>query len=106
MIHPQNGSVEDIVAYNGVRIEGSVKRSILFPGVYIAPGAEVEDSVLFFDTQIGTGVKICKTITDIGVTVGKNCVVGDSQGDITVIGMHAQIHQETVIKAGSSINPA
>lgn len=95
----------DFMAYNGVRIEGSVKRSILFPGVYVAPEAEVEDSILFFDTQIGTGAKVKRTITDIGVTVGKDCYIGETNKDIAVIGMQSQIPRGITIKSGCSVYP-
>jgi glucose-1-phosphate adenylyltransferase len=105
MISPYGGVVEDVVAYNGVRIEGSVKRSILFPGVYVAPGAEVEDSILFFDTQVGTGARLQHTITDIGVTIGRDCAIGGKGRDITVIGMHAEIPRDITVMAGCSVNP-
>jgi glucose-1-phosphate adenylyltransferase len=100
-----SASCEDIVAYNGVRIDGSVKRSILFPGVYVAPGAEIRDSILFFDTQIGSGARLDRTITDIGVTIGRDCVIGEKSGEITVIGMHAQVPKDTVIGPGCSVFP-
>lgn len=106
IINPEGNNItEDVVAYNGVRIEGSVKRSILFPGVYVAPGAEVEDSILFFDTQVGTGARLQRTITDIGVTIGRDCVIGEKDREITVIGMHAEIPRDTTIMAGCSVDP-
>ncbi len=99
------GVISDSRFYHGVRVEGEVKRSILFPGVHVGEGAVVKDSVLFFDTQIGPGANVKRTVTDIGVSIGKDCIVGKKDGGIVTIGMHAQVPQGTTIGEGSSIHP-
>src|SRR5205814_100165 len=45
--------VEDSLVANGCRIQGRVRRSILFPGVAVGPGAEVNESVIMSDTRLG-----------------------------------------------------
>ncbi|NPA95524.1 MAG: glucose-1-phosphate adenylyltransferase [Thermodesulfobacteria bacterium] len=99
------GTVSDSRFYHGVRIEGRVERSILFPGVHISEGAVVRDSILFFDTQIGPGAQLDRVITDIGVSVGKDARLGKAGGEIVTVGMHAQIPQAVHIEEGSSIHP-
>ncbi len=104
--NPQaQGTVSNSRLYHGVRIEGHVERSILFPGAHIGEGAVVKDSILFFDTQVGPGAKVYRTITDIGVSIGKNAQIGKESGKILTVGMHAQIPQGLAIDEGSSIHP-
>ncbi len=99
------GAASDSRFYHGVRIEGRVERSILFPGVHVGEGAVVRDSILFFDTQVGPGAHLDRVITDIGVSVGKDARLGRAGGEIVTVGMHAQIPQNITIEEGSSIHP-
>ncbi len=97
--------LEDSRIYNGVRVEGTVKRSILFPGVHVAKGSFVHDSILFFDTQVGPGARIERTITDIGVSIGKDASIGARMGGLSVVGTQTQIPQGIEIGPGCSIYP-
>ncbi len=99
------GGARDTRFYNGVRIEGNVEHSILFPGVHVEAGASVRDSILFFDTQVGPGAQVERTITDIGVSIGKNCTIGAKGAPLTVIGTRTQVPQGVKIGAGSSLHP-
>lgn len=99
-----DGLCENTRFYNGVRIDGSVKNSILFPGVKIEKGAQVADSILFFDTQIGPGALVDRTITDIGAAIGRDSRIGGPKA-ITVIGAGAQIPKGMEIKEGARIKP-
>ncbi len=104
--NPQTqGTISDSRLYHGVRIEGHVERSVLFPGVQVGEGAVVKDSILFFDTQVGPGAEVYRTITDIGVSIGKEAHIGKEKGKILTVGMHAQIPQGLTIDEGSSIHP-
>ena len=69
--------IEDSLIANGCRIEGRVRRSILFPGVTVARNAEVTDAVIMADTSIETGARVERAILDKYVRVGENAVVGD-----------------------------
>jgi glucose-1-phosphate adenylyltransferase len=60
----------------GCEVYGRVRRSVLFPGVIIEKGAEVEDSILFFDTVVEAGARLRKVISDKRVTFGEGCRVG------------------------------
>lgn len=61
---------------HGCRIEGTVIRSILSPGVRVAAGAVVRDSVILTDSAIGVGSVVDRCILDKEVEVGDDCRVG------------------------------
>lgn len=71
--------LEDCLIANGCRIEGRVRRSILFPGVHVAEGAEVRDAVVLADTTIGPGALVDRAILDKYVRVGEGAIVGDGE---------------------------
>jgi glucose-1-phosphate adenylyltransferase len=61
---------------HGAHVEGSVHRSILFPGVHVAPGAVVEDSIVMHDARILPGARLSRAIVDKGVRIGERAVIG------------------------------
>jgi glucose-1-phosphate adenylyltransferase len=99
------GRVADVRMHNGVRVEGDVSRSILFPGAHVEAGAVVRDSILFYDTQVGPGARLDRVITDIGVSVGREARVGRSGGMLSVIGTETQIPRGMDIGPGCSVHP-
>ncbi|MBI4673829.1 MAG: glucose-1-phosphate adenylyltransferase subunit GlgD [Chloroflexi bacterium] len=89
---------------DGCRIDGTVTRSIIGPGVYVAHGAVVRDSILMKDTYVGERAVVDRVIADKRVVVGAGAHVGDSDDNtpnqvsptrlntgITVIGKRTQI---------------
>lgn len=68
--------VRNSVISPGCVIEGRVENSILAPGVFVAEGASVVDSVVMHDSRIQAGAQIEKSILDKLVKVGENSVVG------------------------------
>jgi len=102
-----NGAIiDDSRLYNGVRVYGEVRHSILFPGVVVGKGARVEDSILFFDTQVAPGAQVFRTITDIGVTIGRDARIGRIGGRITTVGAGACVAKGHVVPDGLEIAPA
>ncbi len=99
LVGPSSAVVNSLL-YNGVRVEGRVENSILFPGVHVGEGAVVRDSILFFDTQVGPECRVDRSIMDIGVTVGKGSKVGKAGGKLTVIGTRAEVSRGSVIGEG------
>lgn len=97
--------LDDVRLYNGVRVEGVVKRSILFPGAHVGEGAEVRDSVLFFDTQVGPGTRMERTISDVGASVGRQARIGRCGEALTVIGTQTQIPRGVELGAGCMVHP-
>jgi glucose-1-phosphate adenylyltransferase len=68
--------VEDSLIANGCRVDGVVRRSVLFPGVTIAAGAEVEDAVVMADVTIGERAVVRNAILDKYVRVGEGAEIG------------------------------
>ncbi len=76
-----DAAVEDSLVANGCRIEGLVRRSILFPGVHVGPGAEVSESVIMADTRVDARAHVSHAILDKYVKVGVDAVVGEGTGE-------------------------
>ena len=62
---------------NGGRIEGTVRNSVLFPGVVVERGATVVDSVIMQDVVIGAGARVDRAIVDKYTRIGAGARVGD-----------------------------
>ena len=60
----------------GCVIKGSVKNSILSPGVVVEEGAEVAGSVLMHDAYVDKNVSINRVVCDKNVLFGQGCRVG------------------------------
>ena len=67
---------------NGCRIAGIVERSVLFPGVSVARGATVRDSIVMHDSVVGRGSVVECAILDKQVKVGEGSRLG--MGDARV----------------------
>ena len=68
--------VESSMTANGSRIAGEVVRSVLFPGVTVAHGAVVRDSIVMHDSVIGPGAVVEHAILDKQVNVGAGARLG------------------------------
>lgn len=90
-------SVERSMLTEGCNIFGTVSGSILFAGVTIEEGATVEDSVIMPNTRIETGAVVRRSIVAEGCVIQKDCVVGEAEGDIALIG------QDTVLPKGYKV---
>lgn len=74
---------------DGCSIEGKVKHSILFAGVKVEKGAEIEDAVIMGGSTIKEGAKVKHCIIAENVVIEKDAVVGvmpegDEKGVATV----------------------
>ena len=69
-------SVRRSLISHGCRIRGQVERSVLSPGVVVEEGAVVRDSIVLFDTVIGAGSVVDRSILDKEVRVGTGCRIG------------------------------
>jgi glucose-1-phosphate adenylyltransferase len=68
--------VQRSMVSHGCVIDGSVHRSILSPGVRVAAGASVRDSIVMFDTEVGEGAVLDRAIVDKDCRIGAGAVVG------------------------------
>lgn len=109
LIVGSRGQLDNSMAYNGCIIEGRVKNSILFPGVRVEAGAEVQDSVLLFNNVVKSGANLAKVVSDVNTTFGAGSRVGnpgmDVTGNISVIGWNNLIPDGMVIGSGCTVYP-
>jgi glucose-1-phosphate adenylyltransferase len=61
---------------NGCVIDGVVESSVLSPGVRVAPGAVVRDSVIMNDTFIDANARVERAIIDKEVYIGEAAEIG------------------------------
>jgi glucose-1-phosphate adenylyltransferase len=71
-----NATVSNCLLSAGCRIDGHIEHSIISPGVYVAEGALVKDSVVMNDTQIGRNCFIEHAILDKEILVESDACVG------------------------------
>ncbi len=103
---------------NGTVVEGTVERSVLSPGVRVAPGAVVRDSVIMNDTLIEAGARIERAVIDKEVHVGEGVEIGYGVNNVpnhrhperlntglTVVGKRARIPAGTKIGHNVIVNP-
>ena len=84
-----NAEVHESMITDGCRVYGSVKHSILFAGVTVEEGAQIEDAVVMGGTVIKAGAVVKHCIIAEDVTIEENAVVGampegDENGVATV----------------------
>lgn len=60
----------------GAVIHGCVENSVVAPGVLVAPGAVVRDSVLLAGCRVEEGARVTRTIADAGAVIGPEARVG------------------------------
>ncbi|MEN8199745.1 MAG: glucose-1-phosphate adenylyltransferase family protein [Thermodesulfobacteriota bacterium] len=105
----EGGEIQNSMAYNGCVVEGTVKNSILFPGVRVEKGAVVENSVIFFNNHIGAGCRLNKVIMDVNSVLGQDVTVGPKLGTaaekVAVIGWNNHIPDGTTIGEGVTVYP-
>ena len=78
----ETARVQGNLLCDGCQIEGTVVRSIISPGVRVAAGAEVRDSIILTDAQVRAGAVVDRAILDKRVVVEEGAVVGDGD-DLT-----------------------
>ena len=78
----RGGRVTRSFVANGCRIAGQVDHSMLFPGVTVAAGAVVRDSIVMQDAVIGAGAVVDHAILDKEVRIGERAVVGHGESGI------------------------
>jgi glucose-1-phosphate adenylyltransferase len=61
---------------DGCRVDGTVLRSVISPGVHVAPGAVVCDSIIMTDTVIEAGAQVDRVIVDKRVRVEPEARLG------------------------------
>ena len=82
------------MAYNGCIIDGTVRNSILFPGVHVMAGAEINDSILFFDNIVHPGVRLNRVVSDVNTVFNRDVRVGAPRVRKTESGKRDRLEQQ------------
>jgi glucose-1-phosphate adenylyltransferase len=109
----EGAAIEDSLVANGCHVAGTVRCSVLFPGVIVGPGAMVTDSVVMADGTVGRGAVVNRAILDKYVRVGQGAVVGEGEAPsgpvhawlegLTLVGKDATIPRDARIGRASVI---
>jgi glucose-1-phosphate adenylyltransferase len=88
----------------GCVIEGNIEHSIISPGVRIAEGAVVKDSIIMEKTSIGRRSVIDRCILDKDITIGADSYIGSGE-DLRANRLHPDVVSSglTVIGKGAAI---
>ena len=104
--------VEDVVLSAGCRVRGTVRRSVLGPGVVVERGAVVEDAVLFSMVEVGRDAHVVTALLDENVRVGAGARVGEGtratrahDRQIAVVARDSVIGAGARIPAGARLEP-
>jgi glucose-1-phosphate adenylyltransferase len=103
--------VQDALISPGCVIEGTVIRSVLSPGVHVAPGAVVRDSILFHDCEVEEGAQLQGVASDKDAHFGAYCRVGCptdapyelSRHSLSVVGKGARIQAGVRLERGVEV---
>jgi glucose-1-phosphate adenylyltransferase len=68
--------LERSIVANGCRVEGQVVRSVLFPGVSVAAGAVVRDSIVMHDSRVAEMAQLDRVILDKEVQIARGTRLG------------------------------
>lgn len=93
----------------GTVVEGTVERSVLFPGVRVAKGAVVRDSVLLGSCVVEAGAQLGGVVADEGARFGAESVVGAPFGDaaptdatVTLVAASATVPARATVAVGAT----
>jgi glucose-1-phosphate adenylyltransferase len=117
LIGPQADADGNLMS-DGAQVNGEVVRSVISPGVRIAAGAVVRDSIILNDTQIETGAVVDRAIVDKDVVIEAGSQVGAGEDNtpnrdmpnllntgLTLVGKGATIPGDTVIGRNCVVHP-
>jgi len=103
-------SVHSSIITHGSIVNGTVERSVLFPGTVVEEGATVRDSIVMGESWVGPGAVVDCAILDKRVHVGPRCRVGEGDdrtpnrscpehlsSGITIVGKETRVPEGTVI---------
>ncbi|MCQ2437230.1 MAG: glucose-1-phosphate adenylyltransferase [Clostridia bacterium] len=96
--------VEHSMIAEGCEVHGTVKGSVLFAGVNVAADAIVEDAVIMPNTRIESGAVVRRCIIAENCVVTADCVVGEKEGDIALIGQDTVLPKGYSVKAGEQVD--
>jgi glucose-1-phosphate adenylyltransferase len=82
-------------------VAGTVRGSVVGRGARVEAGGEVRDSVLLPGSVVRAGATVERAILDDGVEVCGDASVGESGGDIALVGRRATVEPGTRLGGGA-----
>jgi glucose-1-phosphate adenylyltransferase len=98
-----SASVRSSYIGRGCLVEGTVERSILFPGVRISRGARVTDSVVFPNCVIGEEAHVHRCIVDKATALDRGCVIGCTDDSIPCNIEHPDLLDSGITVIGENV---
>ena len=111
--HVHTGArVDDSLLSPGCSVRGTVRRSVLGPGVRVETGAVVADSVVLANTTVEAGARVSWSVLDTGVVVGRNASIGGrvpgraaGDRDLVLVGRDSRLARGTRLGKGARLEP-
>ena len=100
----KGASVIDSLVTEGSEIYGTVNHSIIFAGVTIEEGANVQDSVIMPGSVIHRGAIVRRTIVAENAVIGAGAIVGEETGNIAVVGHDVSLPAGVSVAAGVQVD--
>ncbi len=110
--------IRSSVVANGSIIEGTVERSVVFPGVHVRRGAVVRESIVLDECDVGIDARVHRSILDKRVRTGRASVIGSGNVDgpnevapehlssgLNVVGRGCRLPDEVVITRNCVLFP-
>ena len=104
--------VQDSLLSPGCSVRGTVRRSVLGPGVRVEAGAVISDSIVLADATVEAGARVSWSILDTGVVIGRNSNVGGrvsgraaADRDLVLIGRDARLARNPQLGKGARLEP-
>ena len=105
-------SVVDSMIADGCEIYGSVRNSVLGPGVVVEAGGQVRDSVVFADVTVRSAATVDWSIVDAGTEIGTGAKVGNGNPQqapepelLVLVGAGCRIDPGAQVPRGSRLEP-
>ena len=96
--------VKDSLITEGCEVYGKVNHSILFSGVIVEEGADVEYSVVMPGSIIRRGAVVRRSIIAENAVVGAGTIVGEDAGNIAVVGQGITLPAGVSVPAGAQVD--
>ena len=100
----KGATVSDSLIAEGSEVYGTVKHSVLFAGVTVEEGANVQDSVVMPGAVIHRGAVVRRAILAENAVVGPGAFVGEEAGDIAVVGQNVTLPAGVQVAASQQVD--
>jgi len=96
--------VTDTLITEGCEVYGKVNHSVLFAGVVVEEGADIEYSVVMPGSIIKRGAIVRRSIVAENATVGAGSIIGEDSGNIAVIGQGVTLPAGVSVPSGTQVD--